>query len=157
MIRVSNAMMRDIGLVTRMELYTQEYPLLVTAIKSYFTDDTKKVFLAEISNKAVGYLLMSFDKDSPVTFIDSIGVRQKFRTHGVGRKLVEHACVFSNNVAVGDVRMRIPSYQVDDMGDSYNIDQWLWKVGFKAVGVEHGACFRYGVDYDYYIFERMPT
>jgi GNAT superfamily N-acetyltransferase len=140
-----------------MEIATQEYPLLIDDVRVFFTDDMKQVFIAEIRATKIGYILMDFDRREPIVRVASVGVLPKFRHHGVGSKLMEHACTQAYAGDVRDIRINVPSYQVDDLNDPWNIDHWLWKVGFKAIGVKHGECFRYGRDYDYYVFQRLPV
>jgi N-acetylglutamate synthase-like GNAT family acetyltransferase len=149
--------MSDMGHVVGMELRTQEYPMLSNDVRPYFTEAMRQVYVADIQNRLIGYLMMNFLKDKSVAVIDSIGVLPLFRNKGVGKKLVDHASTAALANTVQDIRMYVPSYVVDDMSDPWNIDHWLWKIGFKAVGVVHAACFRYGYHYDYYIFERLPT
>jgi GNAT superfamily N-acetyltransferase len=151
MIQVFVAQIKDMGSVTSLNFQTQEFPLDVEELRPYFFDSTKRAILAKISTKHIAFACVSM-KDG-ITTIDAIGTHPQFRKHGVATLIVNKAELI---VKGNRVRILVPDYQVDDRTDPWNIEQWLWKAGFKAVGSKPG-CIRYNHDYDYYIFERLPS
>lgn len=156
MIKVERAHVRDMGHVTSLELHTQEYPKSTEEMKSYcmpVAGSGKQAYLALITSKQVGHALVDFNKTLKYCMIESIGVHPSFRKAGIGRKLVEKISIDAYVDGL-PVRIAVASYLVDDLEDPWNIEQWLWKLGFKAVGVGD-ECFRYGKLYDFYIFERI--
>lgn len=154
MIRVELAQARDMGRVTSSELHTQEYPKSIEEMKEYclaVIGSEKQSYLAYIATKAVGHAFVSYSKKD--CMIESIGVHTSFRKSGVGRAIVDKITEDANKRNYG-VKIMVASYAIDDLQDPWCIDHWLWKLGFKAVGVGD-VCFRYGKNYDYYIFERL--
>jgi len=53
------------------------------------------------------------------------------------------------------VAMFIPCYLVEDKEDPWCVEEWLWKLNFKAVGTVRDGVRRYNKDFDLHIFERM--
>ena len=155
MIKVSRAQIRDMPHIVRLDTQTQEFALDVDEAKSWFLASGKVPLLAILSNREVGFALTTFNKDKDVATIERIGTHPKFRRVGVGRKIVERVALEVVTENIGKVQMIVPSYIVDDMQDPWNIEQWLWKLGFKAVGTLTGHFHRYNQDYDGYIFQRM--
>jgi len=156
MIRVEIAQARDMGHVTSLELHTQEYPKSIEEMKEYCLSVVgceKQAYLAYISTKAVGHTLVTFSKKTQDCIIESIGVHPSFRKSGVGKAIVDKITEDANKRDYG-VKIKVASYAVDDLQDPWCIEHWLWKLGFKAISVG-GECFRYGKNYDYYIFERL--
>jgi GNAT superfamily N-acetyltransferase len=156
MIRVETVQARNMGSVTSLELHTQEYPKSIEEMKEYclsVVGSEKQAYLAYISTEAVGHALVVYDKKTQDCMIESIGVHLSFRKAGVGRAIVDKITEDANKRNYG-IKIRVASYAVDDLQDPWCIEHWLWKLGFKAIGVG-GECFRYGKTYDYYIFERL--
>jgi len=155
MIRVELAQARAMGSVATLELRTQEYPKLTEEIKEYCLDidGEKQAYYARIAVKAVGHAFVVFDDEAQTCTIESIGVLPEFRKTGVGRALVDKITKDTEDLDYS-VKIRVASYAVTDTEDPWCIEQWLWKLGFKATGTD-GVCFRYGQDYDIYLFERI--
>ena len=155
MIRVELAQARNMGNIVTLELRTQEYPKLAEEIKEHCltVDGGKQAHIASIATKIVGYVLTAIDKETSSCIIESIGVHQEFRKSGVGRALVdkvtEGACKRKQSL-----KIRVASYAITDTEDPWCIEHWLWRLGFKAIGCD-GECFRYGRNYDIYLFERL--
>jgi GNAT superfamily N-acetyltransferase len=141
--------------VVRLDTQTQEFALDVDEAKSWFLTSGKVPLLATLSNREVGFALIMFNIDKSILTIERVGVHPKFRRVGIGRKIVERAALEAHTEGDGKVQMIVPSYIVDDQQDPWNIEQWLWKVGFKATGVASEHFHRYNQYYDGYIFQRM--
>jgi GNAT superfamily N-acetyltransferase len=152
MIHTFVAQFRDMGAVTSLNFQTMEFPLEVEEIKSYLLEDeVKSVLLAKVSTKHIAFACVSIDRLAGVTVIDAIGTHPQFRKNGVATLLVNKADLL---VKGNKTRILVPSYQIEDKEDPWNIEQWLWKAGFKA-NVTVPGCHRYNRDYDYYVFERL--
>jgi ribosomal protein S18 acetylase RimI-like enzyme len=157
MIRVEETHIRDMGHLTSMEIRAQEFAKTSDDIKKYFMDPYgtgMQAYLARIGGKVVGYALTDFDKDAQTCWITSIGTHPNFRKAGVSRKIVDHvanAAAPSNLI----VKMEVASYLIDDKEDPWNIEHWLWKLGFKATGTLENGFTRYGKKWDSYTFERL--
>lgn len=152
MIQAFVAQIKDMGSVTSLNFQTQEFPLEVEEVKSYLFDSNKNAILAKISTKYIAFACVTIKEG--VTTIDAIGTHPQFRRHGIATLLVNKAELIASKL--NRLRILVPSYQVEDKSDPWNIEQWLWKAGFKAAGTQPG-CRRYNHDYDYYIFERLPS
>ena len=157
MVNIECGLMSGMGYVSGLEVSTQEFPLQLDEIKTYYLENTKFVLLATIGKKLVGYVLLSFDRKEGAAYIDRIGVHQDYRRKGVATVLAVRADEFARKEKIRKLRMLVPSYQIEDHEDPWNIEHWLWRVNFKAVGVSEEPCERYGQEYDYYIFERMSN
>jgi len=163
MIRAYSASFADMGAVTELDWRTQEFVLGSENIKQFFLTGTRGAFLAKLSTKHVGFACATFDQfvdDKPaggIVHINAIGTHREFRRHGIATKIIERIDVVSRNADEPFHRMQmlVPVYQVDDMQDPWNIEQWLWKVGFKAIKSVPG-CPHYG-GCDYYLFQRSIT
>ncbi|MHC4121276.1 MAG: GNAT family N-acetyltransferase [Planctomycetota bacterium] len=164
MIHVEKAQIRGLGQVADMEVATQEFTKQVDEIKKYFTytymptGEKKDVFLASIGKRAVGHAFVTFEPLKKIAIIDGIGTHPNYRRLGAATTMVEHigktaAEMFED--ALSGLRIQVVSYQVEDKNDPWNIEGWLWKTGFKAAGVQPGACRRYMHDYDLYTFEKL--
>lgn len=153
MIKIEKGLFRDMGHIVMNELKGREYPLGSDVVKIFFTDESRYVFLARISDRVVGHALISENHPDSICNLFSLVVNPQFRYKGVGRKLVQ-AITDSCDKQLEKIRVYVPSYQIEDAEDPYNIHGWLNKTGFKATGVRDQDCFRYGKYYDTYIFER---
>ena len=154
MIEVSLAQIRDMPHVVRLDNQTQEFALDVDEAKKWFTDKTRTPYIARLGGREVGFALARAVKSEAYT-IARIGVHPMFRRVGVGRKIVERVVLEATTNDVSKVVTVVPSYVIDDMQDPWNIEQWLWKLGFKATKVIPDHFHRYNQDYDGYIFQRM--
>lgn len=155
MIRIDKCLAKDIGYVTNLEIATQEYPLSFDTLKCYALENNRDAFLARVTNKVVGYMLVDFHPDNGYSVLKSIGVHRDFRNVKIGTKLVDYAAAESKRVGINKLVTYIASYLIEDKEDPWNIEGWLWKTGFKAGTVLHNSVWRYGRDYDVYVFERL--
>ena len=155
MIEVCTAPLRDMPHVIRLDTQTQEFALDVNKIRCWFMEAGKGPYIARLSGREIGFALAIFNKDKDTVFIDRVGAHPSFRRVGVGRKIVEHITLDATTGNIDKIQMIVPSYIVDDMQDPWNIEQWLWKLGFKAGGTLTDHFHRYNRDYDGYIFQRM--
>ena len=153
MIKVEKGLFRDMGHIVTNELKGREYPLGADVVKIFFTDESRYTFLARISDRVIGHALVSENYPDKICNLFSLVVNPLFRYKGAGRKLV-NTVADSCGDGLENIRVYIPSYQIEDMEDPYNVAGWLKKTGFKAVGINSRECFRYGKYYDMYIFER---
>lgn len=153
MIRVERCLYKDASYVTNSEVKTQEFPLTLDEITPYIQDKGKEAYLAKVGNRAVGHAIVIFEKEETVCRLVSIGVDTKFRRVGVARKIIKKIIVDADVEGCSSVSILVPSYQIDDKEDPWNIEHWLWRMEFKAVGTR-GVCRRYCKDYDWYVFER---
>jgi hypothetical protein len=164
MIRAYRASFADMGSVTELDWRTQEFALGPENIKQYFLTASRGAYLAKVSTKHVGFACVTFDqfvKDKPaggIVHLNAIGTLQDFRRHHIATKIIERIDIEARNAENPFHRMQmlVPAYQADDMQDPWNIEHWLWKVGFKALKSITGACSNYG-GCDYYLFERRIT
>jgi GNAT superfamily N-acetyltransferase len=154
MIEVCEAQIRDMPHVVRLDTQTQEFALDVDEAKKWFTEDGRTPYIARLSGREVGFAMAQVNK-SGTCIIARIGVHLKFRRVGIGRKIVERITLEAATENIGTVNMIVPSYIIDDMEDPWNIEQWLWKLGFKATGVITDHFRRYNRNYDGYAFQRM--
>ena len=154
MIEVCEAQIRDMPHIVRLDVQTQEFALDVDEVKKWFTEDGKSSYIARLSGREVGFALARAIKSEAYT-ITRIGVHPKFRRVGIGRKIVERVVLEATTNDVSKVVTVVPSYVIDDMQDPWNIEQWLWKLGFKATRVIPDHFHRYSQHYDGYIFQRM--
>jgi GNAT superfamily N-acetyltransferase len=154
MIRIEVCKFRDLGRVTNFEAATQEFPKNQEEVKHIFESPSKDAYCAYVGTRAVGCCLVTFDKAHGVTAIDSIGVHPLFRRIGVATKLTAHVLSVSHSDGMDKLNILVPSYLVVDKEDPWNIEHWLWRTQFKAIGTMPDPCRRYGKDYDLYVFER---
>ena len=154
MIRAYRASFADMGAVTELDWRTQEFPLGQGGIKEHFMGTTKAVFIAKVSTKHIGFVCLNFDPFDAAVKIQAVGTHLDFRKHGVSRKIIERIDIEARNFdnPFSKMRLAVPNYQVEDRSDPWNIEEWLWKLGFKAVKTSHGP-HPYG-DRDWYIMER---
>jgi GNAT superfamily N-acetyltransferase len=157
MIEVTEAQIRDMPHVVRLDNQTQEFALEVDEAKEWFTAKGKTPYLARLSGREVGFALVIFNKDKSAATIERIGTHPKFRQVGIGRRIVERVAMTAVMDKVDKVQMIVPSYVIDDKEDPWNIEQWLWKLSFKATGSVTDYFHRYNKDYDGYIFQRMKS
>jgi len=156
MIKIERGLFKDLGHLVNGEIACQEYPMLTDEVKPYVMEKEREGYLAKISGRFVGYALCTFDQRNDFVTVDSIGVMPKFRMAGIGKRIITKVCMEANADSFGAVRLLAPSYTIEDKEDPWNIEHWLWKNNFKAVGVQEG-CWRYGRNYDWYIFERITS
>jgi ribosomal protein S18 acetylase RimI-like enzyme len=155
MIKAYKGQFCDMPHITRLDIQTQEFALDVDGVKQYFTVTNKASYVAQLGGREVGFALVTCNESKGTVFIDRIGAHPSFRRVGVGRKIVERIATEAATKKIDKIQTIVPSYVVDDMEDPWNIEQWLWKLGFKAVKTISDHFHRYNRDYDGYIFERM--
>lgn len=155
MIEVCKAPLRDMPHTVRLDVQTQEFALDVDEAKKWFTKDDRAPYIARLGGREVGFALVTFDTSKGTAIIDRVGTHPKFRRVGIGRKLVERIVLEATTEGIGKVQMLVPSYIIDDIQDPWNIEQWLWKLGFKATVTAPDHFRRYNRNYDGYIFQRM--
>ena len=114
----------------------------------------KEALGATIQNTSIGHAFVTFDSGRKMVTIDSIGTRKKFRCKGAARKIVGYIASGAWHKGY-KVRMFVASYLIEDAEDPWNIKEWLWKAGFKAVGFAPHTCRRYNREYSVYIFEKI--
>lgn len=157
MIKVEQAMMRDSGQIYIIETKAQEFPYTTDVINSYIITSGKVALLAGIGDRKVGAVLLTHDKKSNAVLIDHLSVHPVYRGVGVSRKLLEKASDHALEICEDSLvvlRIIVPSYLIEDKEDPYNIENWLWKNGFKAVRLLPAEIRRYNRDYDACVFER---
>ncbi len=152
---VHRGQIRDMPHVVRLDTQTQEFALDVDEAKAWFTTEDRTPYIAKLSGREVGFALAMLYESKDTVLIDRVGTHPSFRRLGVGRRLVEHVVLEATTKNIGKVQMIVPSYIIDDMQDPWNIEQWLWKIGFKAKESVTDHFHRYNRDYDGYIFQRM--
>ena len=155
MIEVRKAQIRDMPHVVRLDNQTQEFASDVDNAKQWFTKEGVAPYLARLGGREVGFAVAWFDKPKNMAVIDRIGTHPKFRRVGVGRKIVERVVLEATTENIDEILMIVPSYIIDDKEDPWNIEQWLWKLGFKAMRVISDHFHRYNRNYDGYTFKRM--
>jgi len=154
-VKVSRAMFRDIGYVEAIEIKAQDYPLLSSMIKGFIESNYRSVYIAKIKDKVVGISMVTGGlNEFHLTVVNRVSVHPQFRDIGVGKQLMlrveadawkqQHTCL----------RMYMPSYKIDDPTDPDYLGGWLKTNHFKAVDVYNDWYFRYGKNYDAYVFER---
>ena len=153
MIRVEQCLFKDMGHLTNMEIATQEFPYMQDEVKPYVMDKVKDAFIAKVGARVVGYILVTYEKD--IALVDSIGVHPNFRKVGVSRKLFAHLWAKAYSNGISTIQILVADYLIEDKEDPWNLEEWLWKLGFKAVGVKSAEWYRYGRHTDVYIFERL--
>lgn len=153
MIKIEKGLFRDMGHVVTNEVQGKEYPLGSDTVKIFYTDESRYVLLARISDRIVGHALVSENTLEGICNLFSLVVHPLYRGLGVGRNLV-NGLINTCDERLKVVRCYVPSYQIEDMEDPYNIKGWLEKTGFEATGIRNEDCFRYGKYYDMYVFER---
>ena len=150
-------MIRDLGAVSNLELTIQEYPLLTDDIKPYLIEKKHHVYLGRLNSKPVAYAFVRFDKgcDESLTAAElvSIGTHKAFRHKGFSTAILARVCKDALAEGISSLQTLVPSYAIDDKEDPWNIEHWLWRNQFKGAGTKRG-CFRYGRDYEWYVFER---
>jgi GNAT superfamily N-acetyltransferase len=107
-----------------------------------------------LGGREVGFALAEMNMSGSY-IIDRVGVHPKFRRVGIGRKIIERITLEAATENINKVIAIVPSYIIDDNEDPWNIEQWLWKLGFKAGKVITDHFHRYNQDYDGYLFQRM--
>jgi N-acetylglutamate synthase-like GNAT family acetyltransferase len=163
MIRAYRASFADMGAVTELDWRTQEFAMGQERIKEHFMGSTKAVYTAKVSTKHIGFVALNFDqfdvnnpeaKPHPVVKLRAVGTHPAFRKNGVARKIIERIDIECRNsdILFDKMRLAVPDYQIEDQTDPWNIEEWLWKMGFKAVKTSFGP-HPYG-DRDWYIMER---
>ena len=152
MIHFRKGILRDLSTLVHLELTAQEFPLSADQIKTFLETQNQSADIAVVASRAVGYTLSFDDKKADEVIVNSIGVLPEFRRVGVGTKLITNLANPQHGPPVR-LRIEVPSYTVEDLYDTYNLEHWLWKTGFKAVGTRPG-CWRYGKNYDWYKFVR---
>jgi N-acetylglutamate synthase-like GNAT family acetyltransferase len=154
LIKIAKAGTRYIGHVVRLEVLTQEFPLLLDDIKPYIDQHDMDVYVAKIQDKNVGHALVTFDAQRREAIIDSIGTHPDFRNNGVSRTLLKQISRDADHHM--DVYMYVPSYTMEDTDDTmWHIEPWTWKVGFKCIGERLDEYFRYGRTWDAYVLRLM--
>lgn len=162
MIRIEKALMKDLGQLANMEVTTQEFSLTLDGIKPYIDDIDKGAYIAKLSNRVVGHMLLQFhdskyhvEEFRNEVQIVSIGVDINFRRVNISRKLIERAKAECRSSGINSLRIYVPHYLIDDKEDPWNVGTWMWKCGFKVVRVIDRCCFRYNTLYDLYVFEAV--
>lgn len=146
----------DIGNLVALDLKTYQYPLSMAdwqkLVKTSGQDKEPRVVVIEVSKKAVGFA--TWEMKEKVCQIVRIGVLQRYRLKGYGRKLVEQCVMEAVRSRKKKLRISIPEIRcVPD--DDDNIVGFLNATGFKPTGevVENFGVY-YGDMVDAYIFER---
>jgi len=155
MIRVFKAEMRDMSYVVNLDLVTQEFAMDMDAAKSYFMGKSRVAYLAQVGGKSIAYATAMFDHFTNKVLIEAVGTHPEFRRVGVSRKLVDRIGLDAHAAGIRKVAMFIPCYLVEDKEDPWCVEEWLWKLNFKAVGTVRDGVRRYNKDFDLHIFERM--
>ena len=168
MIKVEATGIKDLASIHRMEVLGQEFPFDSGLISTYLMGEGRKfAYVATISSRPVGSILGHADRDDPNDVgivIDHLTVHPLFRNNGVSRKLLKRLNDDSRKIDIAKdgahlkvraMRLLVPSYLVDDKDDPLNIENWLWKMGFKAISSGDHGCFRYCKNWESYVFEKL--
>jgi hypothetical protein len=146
------------GAVTELDWRTQEFAMGVDSIKDHFMGTNKRVYAAKVSTKHIGFAAVMFDQsdssDGNAVLLRAIGTHPLFRRNHVARKIIERIDIEARNLDTPFELMRfaVPDYQIEDRTDPWNIEEWLWKMGFKALSSVTGP-HPYG-EREWYIMER---
>jgi len=161
---IEKAFARDSGHIRGLEIKAQEYPLPLGVIEEYIdtspqlgAKQDKEAYVAALSGKVVGSVLLEFNSEEDCMYILRISVHPTWQnTHRikVGSELMHHAEAQAWKRQIRSVRILIPSYKVEDKTDPDYLVPWLDKHHMKAIGVETDYYFRYGRLWDAYIFEK---
>jgi len=155
MIRVFRAERRDMAHITNLDLMTQEFAMDMDVAKSYFTCKSGAAYLSQVGGKSIAYATAMFDQFTNTVTIESIGTHPEFRRVGVSRKLLDKISLAAHAGGLRKVAMSLPCYLVEDKEDPWYIEEWLWKLNFKAIGSVRDGIRRYNKNFDLHIFERM--
>jgi len=163
MIQTFKAQFRDMPYVTLLEAQTQEFSIGAEGVKAVFMGTTSAAYLAKVAKKHIGYAIVKFDqfegegKGAGTIWLNSIGTHREFLKLDVSRKLVDKVALEAHNHASYFPSMKIvlPSYVIEDKDDPWNVEEWLWKLGFKAVGTKPDAISRYNQLFEAYTFEKV--
>ena len=87
---------------------------MIDDLKSYWTDESKRVYRAEIGKRTVGYVILTFHISKSVVTIDNIGVLPEFRKNGVGRRLMQEVVKVVRVEGIKKIQMLVASYLIED-------------------------------------------
>ena len=154
-IKTRVSMVRDLSSVASIDLKAQEYPLDAKMLAAFIDDADKEILIASVGTRDVGVVILRKDTVASAWVMSRLSVHPAFQNMGVGRKLLSEV----SNKAYKDrsraIRILIPSYRIEDKTDPEYLGGWLYGNEFKAVGCVDRVFYRYGVDWDGYIFEAL--
>jgi len=154
-------MARDLGILLDLEIKTQDYATDMETMKRYVIDTNKVSFISSIGNRDVGYALCAISSDSEegttVKRLGAIrlGVHKDFRHMRVSHSLMDEMFKKALQERCHSIIFSIPSYKIDNPSDPDYIGWWLKVMKFKASRVITDLYFRYGKQWDAYLFERL--
>jgi GNAT superfamily N-acetyltransferase len=157
MIKVDKAMLRDMPHITTLEIKSQEFPIQPEDIKDIIGDIDREIYVAVLGKSIVGMCVVRFnrfEKGSREALIERISTHPNFRRVGVSKAVLTKLVAVAWADGANCIRIRVPEYKVSP-GDPDDIEQWLWKAGFKSGKMFRDWYVRYGRKYDAYEFTRV--
>lgn len=152
MIKPQVAGVRDIVGIYDVELKSYEYPLSRQLLTELF--DTPGVIPAVVKyNGRVLAWGCGHVEDSMLTVYRLATLPSFRRTHNATRVLATLWDEAQNKNPSG-VKIIVPEYQMLP-DDPYSVNDFAWKAGFKATGIDKDAFYYYGRRYDGIILTRM--
>jgi GNAT superfamily N-acetyltransferase len=159
--RVRIAMAKDLGRILDLEIKTQEYATEMDHLKTYVVDVKKIGFIVSLGNRDIGYALCALADDKSTDgfvtrmIVGRLGVHPDFRNMGASKSLMSHISKRALNDRCHSIAFSVPSYKIDDPTDPDYIGWWFESMELKAAHVETDFYFRYGKQWDAYIFEAI--
>ena len=151
MMNIVPSLVKDLNLLKDVDLKTYHYPLTDEAWTHALVKSPCSVCTVRISKTHVGYMIV--EPQELNLRIHRLGVREKFRGNGVGKRLLERAEQLACDGKYAYLEVVVPDIHCIP-GDLDNVALWLKFQGFRASGVLGDYFHMYGDDHDGYLFKR---
>jgi len=114
--------------------------------------------MASISQRDIGYALCTKMREEGTgtdSFFVALGVHPDFRNMGVSKSLMSEVARRAIQEKCHTIVFVVPSYKIDDPTDPDYIGWWFESMELKAARVWTNFFWRYGRDWDAYVFEAL--
>lgn len=153
MVRIQQVGYRDIPKIYNIELRSYEYPLEAAGLQQILEIGGALPFIGTISGLGATWALGQYHREDAEVEIKRLATHPEYRMQGFARMIVGKIWDEAVKRQAKKLYFMVPEYQtLNDDPDS--VADFMWKMNFKATGIERDYFYRYGRDYDAIRFER---
>ena len=77
-------------------------------LNRFFIDSEDRVIIAELNNTVIGYISVELKRENvPFAYLDDFCVQKKYRSRGIGTKLLQLSEIYANENGITDILLHV--------------------------------------------------